>query len=90
METESNLNLDAIPAETGAVQIGYFSNQTKSGEIYQSFVTSSPFQQLFIWTPTLFRRILHTYICFDIYPGILGLQLSKCSLANKFCQWPCL
>ena len=37
METESNLNFDAFPAEVGAVQIGHSSNQTKSDEIYQAF-----------------------------------------------------
>ena len=37
METESNFNFDAFPAEVGAVRIGHFSNQTKSDEIYQSF-----------------------------------------------------
>ena len=51
METESNLNLDAFPAEVGAVQIWYFCNQTESDEIYQSFVTSSLFPKTFHLDP---------------------------------------
>ena len=43
-------------------------------------------QELFIWTPTLFRRSLHTYIGFDTYPETVGLQILTCSLANRFCK----
>ena len=39
METESNLNFDALLVKVGAVQIGYFSNQTE----IQLFQTSPLF-----------------------------------------------
>ena len=32
------------------------------------------FQQRFIWAIALFRRFLHTYICFDIYPGTVDVE----------------
>ena len=30
-------------------------------------------QQLFIVAPALFRRLLHTYICLDIYPETVAV-----------------
>ena len=30
-------------------------------------------QQLFTVAPALFRRLFHTYICFDIYPEMVGV-----------------
>ena len=40
IETESNLDFDTFLADVSAVQIGYFSNQAESDEIYQLFWTS--------------------------------------------------
>ena len=56
MEIESNLDFDAFLAEVSVVQIRYFSHQMESDEIYQLFLTSSPFPTTFHLTPTLFRR----------------------------------
>ena len=51
METESKLNFDAFFAKVGAVQIRYFSYQTESDEIYQTFLTSSRIPTTFYLNP---------------------------------------
>ena len=30
-------------------------------------------QQMFLVAPALFRRLLHTYVCLDIYPETVGV-----------------
>ena len=57
----------------GVAQMGMFSNQAEFDAIYQLCLRVHSFQQLFIWVSTLFRRSLHTYICLDMYPKILGV-----------------
>ena len=53
METEINLHFDAFLAKVGVIQIGHSSNQRESGEIYQSFWTSSLFPIPFHLSPNI-------------------------------------
>ena len=41
------------------------------------------FQQIFIRTSTLFRRLLQTYICLDIYPGPVGVAAIEMLLSQQ-------
>ena len=73
MKVDYNLDFDEFLAEVYAALTGTFANQAEFDAINQFSSTSSFFPITRIWTRTLFRQFLHTYICLGIYPGTLGV-----------------
>ena len=73
MKSVDYLDFDQFFVEVWVIKIGSFSKQIEYDMIYQLSLAKSFFQQICIQTSTLFRRVLHTYICLDIYPGTVGV-----------------
>ena len=83
IESVGYLDFDEFFVEVGVIQIGSFSKQMKCDIIYQFSLTRSLLPQIFIRTLTLFRRILHTYNCLDIYSGTVGLAAIEMQLSQQ-------
>ena len=75
MKVKDYLDFDEFRAEMGLSQMGIFSNQAECDAVSQLCSISSVYPTTLRCSPivALFRRLLHTYICFDIYPETVGV-----------------
>ena len=73
MKVKDYLDFDEFRTEMGLSQtaISLIRRNVMQSINHVLWVQST--QQLFILAPALFRRLLHTYICFDIYPETVGV-----------------
>ena len=73
MKVKDYINFDEFRAVMGVSQMGFFKIKRNAMQFVNYVLRVQFTQQVLIVAPAIFRRLLHTYICLDIYPETVGV-----------------